>query len=297
MFNKILRIIQTVILGLICLAGSVSVLVVATVLIFRLHAVIVISGSMEPTLPVGSIVFSRPVSGDQIEVGDIVSVPQSGSSDIVTHRVLTVTPTGDGQVVLTMRGDANKLPDISPYTVSEAYLYIVDVPELGKVIVWAQNNRLAAGLILLGLLLFSLQGRSRVSVRLPDGQVIHGLNKREANRLVALWSSQPPVPGRHGLVEAGEEMDFAGSRPARMIDPADEPGPAAESAPGTEGAPATEGALAAEVAPAAEAAPSPEPNLHPTPAPLPARTSDWAYPPLAVPRLPAPEPEIGPPGL
>ncbi|MDR1079011.1 MAG: signal peptidase I, partial [Propionibacteriaceae bacterium] len=220
--SKIMRIAQTVVLAVICLAGALSILVVGAVLAFRLHASIVVSGSMEPALPVGSVVFARPVSASVLRVGDIVSLPQSPSGDIVTHRILTLQPAADGQVELQLQGDANKLPDAATYTVDSAYRYVAQLPQVGKAILWAQRNRLAAGLILFGLLVFSLQGRSRVAVRLPDGLVVHGLHKKEAERLVASWPGVASLVGRHALVEPGETLDFDGSQPSRMIDPAED---------------------------------------------------------------------------
>ncbi|MDR1213274.1 MAG: signal peptidase I [Propionibacteriaceae bacterium] len=222
LFSKITRIAQTVVLILIGLAGTASILVVGAVLAFRLHAAIVVSGSMEPTLPVGSVVFAREVEASALKVGDIVSVPQSPGGDIVTHRILTIEPAADGQVTLQLQGDANKLPDAGTHTVASAYRYVVQLPQVGKAILWARYNALAAGLILFGLLVFSLQGRSRVSVRLPDGQLIRGLHKKEAKHLVAAWAQLAGPSGRHAWVEAGEALDFDGSKPAHMIDPVEE---------------------------------------------------------------------------
>lgn len=68
----------------------------------------VLSGSMEPNIPVGSIVYvDKSVTGDELEVGDVVTYSiQSGT--YVTHRVLSLDDEAD---VMVTQGDANDAPD------------------------------------------------------------------------------------------------------------------------------------------------------------------------------------------
>ena len=67
----------------------------------------VLTGSMQPTLPVGTVVVVRPVPVERIAVGDVVTFlardPGTSATRIVTHRVIAVDP---GPVLRT-RGDAN----------------------------------------------------------------------------------------------------------------------------------------------------------------------------------------------
>lgn len=71
----------------------------------------VLSGSMEPTLGVGSVVVVRPRPAAEIAAGDIITFtardPGSAATRVVTHRVIAVEP---GPVFRT-RGDANPAPD------------------------------------------------------------------------------------------------------------------------------------------------------------------------------------------
>ncbi|MHA6792590.1 signal peptidase I [Pseudonocardia bannensis] len=71
----------------------------------------VLSGSMEPALPVGSTVVVRPRPADQIAVGDVITFidrdETTGDTRVVTHRVIGVEP---GPAFRTM-GDANNAPD------------------------------------------------------------------------------------------------------------------------------------------------------------------------------------------
>ena len=69
---------------------------------FGYGAAVVLSGSMEPELSVGDLIFVRET--DQIEVNDIV-VYQSGSS-LVVHRVMDIQ-----ENMVTTQGDANNVAD------------------------------------------------------------------------------------------------------------------------------------------------------------------------------------------
>lgn len=70
----------------------------------------VISGSMEPNIPVGSIVYAKKADFDDFKVGDVVSYTISESS-MVTHRVESID--NDART-LTTKGDANETVDGSP---------------------------------------------------------------------------------------------------------------------------------------------------------------------------------------
>ena len=48
----------------------------------------IVSGSMEPTIPVGSVVYVKNVEPEKIESGDIIAFYKD-EGDIVTHRVVT----------------------------------------------------------------------------------------------------------------------------------------------------------------------------------------------------------------
>ena len=72
----------------------------------------VVSGSMEPTVPVGSIIYVKEAEPSSIKKGDIIAF-QSGES-IVMHRVV------DNKIVegtFTTKGDANPSEDMNevPY--------------------------------------------------------------------------------------------------------------------------------------------------------------------------------------
>ena len=74
----------------------------------------VVTGSMEPTMPVGSILICRDTPIDDIREGDIVcfrSMGSAGVGKIITHRVVAVLQNGDGETLLETWGDANLSAD------------------------------------------------------------------------------------------------------------------------------------------------------------------------------------------
>lgn len=67
----------------------------------------VLSGSMAPQLPVGSVIYVR--SSEDIAVGDVITYQFSGGT-AVTHRIIETVSEGAETLYRTM-GDANDTPD------------------------------------------------------------------------------------------------------------------------------------------------------------------------------------------
>ena len=65
---------------------------------------VVRGASMEPSIPVGSLIVVEPAGESGYAVGDVVSL-RTGET-VLTHRVVAIE-TVDGQVRLQTRGDAN----------------------------------------------------------------------------------------------------------------------------------------------------------------------------------------------
>jgi signal peptidase len=69
-------------------------------------------GSMEPTLPLGSVVVDEPVAASDLQVGDIVSIKVGPQQAIFTHRIVR-TVVRDGAPWIQTKGDANPTDDPS----------------------------------------------------------------------------------------------------------------------------------------------------------------------------------------
>jgi signal peptidase I len=75
----------------------------------------VLTGSMRPTYPPGSVVVVRPVDADDLQVGDTLTYQvRPDDPDVITHRIVSVVYGTDGKRRFVTRGDANGADDPSP---------------------------------------------------------------------------------------------------------------------------------------------------------------------------------------
>lgn len=101
-------------LSWIVIAAIVIYMTVAAPIIMGFRPVVVLSGSMEPTYPVGSIVYYHKCNFDELQVGDAVTFKAEGA--LVTHRITTVN--GISRTVVT-KGDNNTTEDPVPVEENE----------------------------------------------------------------------------------------------------------------------------------------------------------------------------------
>jgi signal peptidase len=77
-------------------------------------AMTVLTQSMEPGLPPGTLVVIRPTPVDEIKIGDVITYQiRSGESAVVSHRVTSKTYT-DGEATFMTKGDNNDAVDPDP---------------------------------------------------------------------------------------------------------------------------------------------------------------------------------------
>lgn len=129
-------------LAAVALAVAVAVVPAAT----GGSALTVLSPSMTPTFPVGTLVVIRPRPVDEIRIGDVVSFtdrdPATGATRTVTHRVIGVDP---GPAFRT-KGDANEAPDPDPVLATEVRgVEWYSIPKVGQ---WGSAARSGPGLLL-----------------------------------------------------------------------------------------------------------------------------------------------------
>jgi len=132
-FKKIVKKIIGLLMTLTIIIGVVFIVL----FIFGIVPYAVVSGSMEPTIPTGSLCFiNKHVAYEDIQKGDIIGfVAPTGVS--VTHRVVEVTDEG-----LETKGDKNNTSDgIS--TNKDNYLgkNVFTIPKLGYVVRILQTTR------------------------------------------------------------------------------------------------------------------------------------------------------------
>ena len=148
-------------LGCLILAAVIISLLPITVPRFLGYEIYsVISGSMEPEIPVGSVAYVRPVEPSSLQEGDIVAFHSNGS--VIIHRVVS-----NHQIegYLITKGDANEEVDLGEvsYPVING-LVVKHVPVIGEFMIVFSNTMgkvLLLCLALCGALLNVLAGRYR----------------------------------------------------------------------------------------------------------------------------------------
>lgn len=75
----------------------------------------VLTGSMEPTYPPGTLIVVKPIEAEDIRIGDPITYQiESGEEAVVTHRVVAIAQSTNGEVSFTTKGDANGTADAVP---------------------------------------------------------------------------------------------------------------------------------------------------------------------------------------
>ncbi len=112
--NKIKKIWNAVTTVIVVLAVLLAVAVVGGYL-FGVKPYVVLSGSMEPVYPTGSLLYVRNVDVEELEVGDSITFLLD-EDKIATHRIIEIIPDEDDPDVIRFRtqGDANDVPDATP---------------------------------------------------------------------------------------------------------------------------------------------------------------------------------------
>ncbi|WP_167132052.1 signal peptidase I [Paramicrobacterium chengjingii] len=115
----------------------------------------VTSGSMEQTLPIGSLVVVRPVAPRDITVGDIITYQlRSGEPEVATHRIISSGVGTDGDIRWRTQGDANSTADPIPVRAEQikGVMWYV-VPWLGYMSIFVGAEQKASLLLVVGVAL------------------------------------------------------------------------------------------------------------------------------------------------
>ena len=135
--KKIWNWVSTVLVGIVVLLAIALV----GVRVVGLQPYVVLSGSMEPTYHVGSLIYVKSVDYKQLQVGDPITFLISENT-VATHRIIEVLPDEEDPDTLRFftQGDANDVPDGS----SVHYKNIIgkpvfSIPYLGYLSDYIQN--------------------------------------------------------------------------------------------------------------------------------------------------------------
>lgn len=128
--------------------------------IFGWGQAVVVSGSMEPEIPVGALVLIR--EQDSYQSGDVVTY-LNDSGNLVTHRLVSLS---DGTAVT--KGDANNAEDFPVQAERILGRVRLVLPGVGTLIRWLQSPVGICLILLLSGMLIFFPGRSRRKVEEHD---------------------------------------------------------------------------------------------------------------------------------
>lgn len=103
----------------------------------------VLTGSMRPSMPPGSLAVVRPAEAGELKVGDAITYQiRSGEPEVVTHRITAVSTTLGGETLFTTQGDASPIPDDKPVKSGQIRGVVwYSIPLLGYVNVWLTGEQ------------------------------------------------------------------------------------------------------------------------------------------------------------
>ena len=106
---------------------------------YKVH--IIQSGSMAPTLPVGSVIISQSLPPEQYQVGDIVTFMAANKPRVlVTHRIAALSISTGGTKVFQTKGDANTNGDLWINSLgSITGKTVAVIPWLGYPLIWLKT--------------------------------------------------------------------------------------------------------------------------------------------------------------
>ena len=158
----------------------------------------VVSGSMEPEIPVGSVIYVKHVEPADLQEDDVIAFQHDGS--MVAHRVV-VNRTTLGELVT--KGDANNVEDLDPipYSAVEGKVEHV-IPRFGEFMA----------------LYSSTIGKSYLLMALACGVMLNFLGGRLRRRRI-LQQVRARAASEAGLETGDEAAELADVESAQPVDP------------------------------------------------------------------------------
>lgn len=98
----------------------------------------VMTSSMEPELPVGSLLFVQPTAYEDIYIGDDITFVRDQNLTLVTHRVIEKD---DKTKFITTQGIANNAADAPTNYQNVVGKVIFHIPYVGYFVIWISTKK------------------------------------------------------------------------------------------------------------------------------------------------------------
>lgn len=115
----------------------------------------VMTSSMEPELPVGSLLVISPTDYDNIQIGDDITFVRDANLTLVTHRVISKD---DETQKVTTQGIANNVPDTPTSYENVVGKVVWSIPYIGYLVIFLgkPQGKIIAVTLIISLLAISL---------------------------------------------------------------------------------------------------------------------------------------------
>ncbi|AQA23727.1 signal peptidase I [Rhodococcus sp. MTM3W5.2] len=119
----------------------------------------VLTGSMVPTYPPGTLIVVKPQDPAALIAGDAITFQkESGKPEVVTHRITMVRKNSQGETTFVTQGDANPSPDTNPVVPEQVRGKVwYSVPYMGYVnsLITGKQRALMITVVVGGLFLYA----------------------------------------------------------------------------------------------------------------------------------------------
>lgn len=192
-----LRSISTVIVILVALVAFF----ISGIRLFGFQVYGVLSGSMEPSYPVGSLVYVKQVDPAELKIRDVITYSINRNT-IVTHRIVEIVPDENNPTMMRYRtkGDANENADTGLVSAGSIIGKVAFcIPHLGNVASYIQNPPGLYVAIGFGILLI-------VVVIMTDSATSTGKEEQKSKNLLASIPGLSPLLMKLGLLKPQPEL-------------------------------------------------------------------------------------------
>ena len=145
--------------GLLAFLGLVGALVIVIPAMSGATPMTILTGSMIPTYPPGTLIIVKPVDVNEISIGDPITYQlHSGEPEVVTHRVTAIS-SADSGTTFTTKGDNNAVADaiaVQPVQIRGTVWY--SIPYIGYVNTLVNGDNRAWVIPVIAIALFSYAG-------------------------------------------------------------------------------------------------------------------------------------------
>lgn len=111
-------------------------------IVLRFQPMVIVTGSMQKTIPVGSLVVDRSVDPRRLKVGDVISFQKPlGAKGIDTHRIVAIK-IDKGKRLYQTKGDSNPIADSWVITFEPgmvAHRMVFSIPYAGYALLFARS--------------------------------------------------------------------------------------------------------------------------------------------------------------